>query len=187
MIDRTAIDRFLAANPSVPPVRISTPERGTLLWKFAQRRRHVGWYRLGEGITIFPNLCTRPGTGYSWPGHISDRTVQGVLAHELGHHVHHSREDAEQIRRNFPRRHAVTGYEPNVDEAFAESFRIFVLNPALLREGRPERYSFLLSLDLRPSDDRDWPKILGAIPAHMARRIPSWIARGQPTQRVLDV
>ncbi len=182
-IDTSVLDRFLGANPDVQrDLLVDLPPVGSQLEKFASARGHVGWYRTGR-ITLFPHLCTRPGTGYSWPGHVSDRTVQGVLAHELGHHCHLTRPDAMRIMETFPRRCRVTGYEPNASESFAESFRLFVLNPSLLREGRLERYVYLIDLGFVPCESRHWNEILSGIPPRMAARLPRWIAEGQRTRQ----
>lgn len=186
-LDLTFLNRFLEANPGISTaLSIEMPPVGSRLHHFATVRRHVGWYRLGLDrgvITVFPDLCTKPGHGYSWPGHISDRTVQGVLAHELGHHAHHSRYDADGIRAEFPRRHRVTGYEPNVDESFAETFRLLVLNPDLLRQGRPERYDYMTcTLGFVPSETRSWQVVLENAPPRMLARIPEWMRRGGGAQ-----
>lgn len=168
--------RFLEVNPQLSAPVVEELESGRY-FEFAKNRKHVGWYRVPK-ITIFPSLCTKPGTGYSWPGHISDRTVLGVYAHELGHHAHFTRPDFEQIRADFPRKHSITGYEPNVDESFAETFRLFVLNPDLLKNGRSTRYEYMLKLGFIPSETRDYREVLKDMRPHMWMRIVPWITRG---------
>ncbi len=96
---------------------------------------------------------------WSWPGWKTDRTAVGVVAHETGHHV-----AAMLNARYTPERRAefralwltaikgkkVSGYEPIPDEAAAESMRLFILNPDLLRKAIPNRYNFMLRLGLNP-------------------------------------
>lgn len=170
-------ERFILANPHIDQnLQLELPTEGRA-YEFAKACGHVGWYRR-PFITVFPDLCTKPGTGYSFPCHISDRTFLGVMAHELGHHAHFTRPDVEEIRKLFPKKGRVTGYEPNIDESFAETFRLFVLNPDLLEKGRPQRYWILRDLGFRPSEDRPWQEVLRAAPTHMKRRIEPWITRG---------
>jgi hypothetical protein len=84
---------------------------------------------------------------WSWPGWKTDRTALGVVAHEVGHHVECvwgpplSRRWAEELKRN--RKRPISGYEPTAGEAWAETLRLFILNPDLLRLGAPWRYRLL--------------------------------------------
>lgn len=117
--------------------------------------------------------ATRPqrvrGRIWSFPGHKTDRTAAGILSHEIGHHVSlmcvRRGVQLPCVRRmqttNLERptymtignykpwqdllktTKPVTSYEPVPDEAFAETMRLFILNPDLLQLGRPMRYEFL--------------------------------------------
>lgn len=157
------VEEFRRLNPRVPPIELR-------ISPIARWRRACGYYRPGY-MAIYPDLCQKIGGGYSWPGNVSDRTLAGVMAHEMGHHVHHTDSRANDIRRTFPRNRRVTSYEPNADEAFAESFRLFMLNPSLLREGRRERYDYLLRLDLVPIEHRHWREVLEGAPQRFFDRI----------------
>ncbi len=112
----------------------------------------TGFYQ-GPNRRIWINLpaCQQPGRGYSWPGYKGDRTAAGVLAHEVGHHV------AGVLRPNLltysiavQGEPPVTGYRPNIGEDFAEAMRLFIMNPSLLKHGRPKRYKALRALGLVP-------------------------------------
>lgn len=176
---RELVARFLDANPAVSKTL-------TLRFPANHRMQCRGYYRQ-HLLTVFTEQATKPGTGYSWPGHISDRTLLGVTAHELGHHVHLTRPDVEEISKGLPGP-AVTGYEPNDLERFAETFRIFLLNPDLLARGRPARYAFLTDFcGLRPIETRPWQEILAEAPARMTTRLPKWGLRGGATQTELIV
>jgi hypothetical protein len=89
---------------------------------------------------------------WSWPGWKTDRTAIGVVVHETGHHV------MDNIRQ-FPHRYwnalrkktkKISSYEPNADEAWAESMRVFILNPDLLRLAVPARYNLICSCGVQP-------------------------------------
>jgi len=55
----------------------------------------------------------------------------------------------------------VSSYEPNPSEAFAEAMKLFILNPDLLRAGRPLRYRFVTEvLSFRPVHDLSWREVL---------------------------
>ncbi len=148
----------------------------------------VGWSR-GRNIVVCPHACTLPGRGYSWPGSVSDRTVRGVYLHEIGHVVHNNfwggstakmREVLNGLRElKGPR---VTGYEPNVYETFAETWRLFAGNPALLEAGRPWRYEYLLMVGLKPPArmPRAWDRgLLGEPPQRYLDQCERWIERGK--------
>lgn len=90
---------------------------------------------------------------WSWPGWKTDRTAIGVVAHEVGHYVEHKL----QLEAHGPAwcaiiakyKKQVSGYEPVPSEAWAESMRLFILNPDLLRKALPQRYEFICSIGLK--------------------------------------
>jgi hypothetical protein len=96
---------------------------------------------------------------WSWPGWKIDRTAVGVVAHEVGHHVGELLADKLTTLELCKSRtewlqcikgKKVSGYEPVPEEAAAESMRLFILNPDLLRKAIPRRYYFLCELGLKP-------------------------------------
>ena len=126
-------------------------------------------------IYICVEKCAQPGTAgrsWSWPGYIVDRTPYGVLAHELGHSVDHAlSQETGAYFGNFSRdifritgEEAITNYAPNVAEWWAEIFRLFVTNPALLKVLRPRTYEAALKLGLRPLPGDDWKQVLADAP-----------------------
>ena len=85
---------------------------------------------------------------WSHPGWKTDRTACGVVLHETGHHV----EEVLSYRKPFlfdswrklwRGTKRVSGYEPNSAEAFAETMRLFIGNPDLLRLAIPARYNYI--------------------------------------------
>lgn len=176
--ERAAI---LAANPWLAPWREH--------WVPATGFRGPGargWARPGR-LTVCVAACTLPGRGYSWPGSVSDCTTRGVYLHEIGHVVHgalpNEREALAGLRAlGGPR---VTGYEPNAMETFAETFRLFAGNPALLEAGRPWRFEYLLGLGIRPPKGmpRKWQRgLLGKAPSRFYDQCERWIDRGKDFQ-----
>lgn len=128
-------------------------------------------------------------------GGIEDFTPEGVLCHEVGHHVDrvlgtrkrgkgknkgwlsYSKEWMDLVNEE----EEISKFEHNVLESFAEAFRLFITNPDLLRVGRLERYEFFVDkLGWRPIKPMTpWRVVLkGATPAHK-RYVERWIARGQ--------
>lgn len=108
------------------------------------------------------NPVENPGhMRWSHPGWKTDRTAFGVVLHETGHHV--DRVIMEHVTKTKPIRQdvhgayasdrdewfeahsgkRVSGYEPNASEAFAETMRLFIGNPDLLRRAIPSRYNYL--------------------------------------------
>ena len=111
--------------------------------------KYYGYYN-NKKITLNlkkSSLPTKtPGYKWSFPGYKSDLTIIGILAHEFGHYVDYNILTPKDIFLfNDIRRKEknVTSYEPNVHESIAESVKLFITNPELLKYGRPLRYDFL--------------------------------------------
>lgn len=132
-----------------------------------------GWYEVGKYkdrtcqypamIHVDMKQCASPNPQYSWPAFKTDRTPLGVICHELGHHVYRLRgkKYIKKMAEVVTNEAAVSGYEPTVEEAFCEAFRVFVLNPDLLRKARPERFALLFEgFGLEPVETRTWLKVL---------------------------
>lgn len=135
-------------------------------------------YYAGNTVHVAPALCAVPGRGYSWPGAACDRTPFAVYAHELGHHVSRVlRPDVVAMRRAGPR---ITGYEPNAEESFAETFRLFVTNPTLLLAGRPGRFELMSKFLRHPFalGVSVWSALDPGYQPRHADMIERWIRRG---------
>jgi len=114
--------------------------------------------------------CKPPikNSSYSWsyPGYKADITTMGVLAHETGHHV----DNLTGIRKLIPTTHPVSGYEPNKMEVVAETMRLFILNPDLLRLVSNARYDFLMER-FTPVITQTWEEVLVDAPAKVINNI----------------
>lgn len=148
----------------------------------------TGWYRDGH---VFVNLpkCAKPvanpfANRRSYPGNKTDRTPVGVVAHETGHHVewnlygrrltpHHG----EIWRALVKRTKAISGYEPVPSESWAETLRLFILNPDLLRLAVKDRYDFVTNdCGLIPYVQQDYRAVLNNHPAYITN-LDSWITK----------
>lgn len=148
---------------------------------------HYGFYRYGRDfVVVNMKRCRMPARvpGYSWsyPGYKADLTPYGVIAHELGHHVwyHIMREDRiKQASWKYTSKSGapVSSYEPNPEEAFAESIKLWITNPALLRDGRPERFNYLQSLGLVTVHGLSWRSALCNAHPRLITAAEQWIAR----------
>lgn len=128
-----------------------------------------------------------PGFQWSYTGFKADLTAPGILAHELGHHVHslvdrlidakHRQIMLFNIREIAKREPPVSGYEPNAHEIFAEAMRLFILNPNLLRVGRPIRYGFIHDIGLKPLHNADWREVLRNAHPRLISAAEKWIAK----------
>lgn len=127
------------------------------------------------GIQINLPMCA--GKGYvgrqwSWPGYVVDRTPFGVLCHELGHcadvlcgrpiGIDYASDYSIKMRAAV-REDPITTYCPNDAEWFAEIFRLYVTNPALLKAIRPRAFSAMMA-DFYFVERRDWPEVLADAP-----------------------
>lgn len=166
------ISEFKAANTHLKfrPVQMKLYEPHVRNWEAAG----LFWYSRKPLIEIWPLSCSGVGVAgraWSFPGYKIDRTPCGVIAHEYGHAVDYflgypSNKRAWKNLLSCP----VSGYEPNAAEAFAETMRIFISNPDLLKQARPGRYEFLMKLGLRNPIHTSWREVLislGAPPRHI--------------------
>lgn len=142
--------------------------------------------------TIFHTSGVKPALnpGYSWSftGYKSDMTAYGIMAHELGHWFHFRLSDgsprtfgdigrsAAAVAAAEP---AVTSYEPNGCEVLAEAARLYILNPDLLRAGRPRRFEFLEKLGMKTIIDATWETVLANAGERRLRVLEKWIAAGK--------
>lgn len=153
------------------------------------------------GINICLEKCARPCTNdqsrnWSWPGNITDRTPYGVIAHELGHHVDWCLSEDKgayygdysiKLRKATGER-PITSYCPNDAEFFAELFRLYITNPALLNKVRPRTYAALCER-LKPVGVQDqWLENLsiqglGSVPKKIPANIGKHIAKARSSQR----
>lgn len=155
------------------------PERQMIQGGAMQRRGY------GTGINICVPRC-RPlareeyARNWSWPGNTADRTAFGVMAHEIGHHADWT---ASTTKGRYYGNYSVdlraatqakplTGYCENDAEWFAELFRLFITNPALLAVLRPELYLKLRERWTPTIPADDWRKPLGYnVPARIVKAI----------------
>lgn len=134
-------------------------------------------YWRASTCTICLRYCGRPASeaqtrNWSWPGAVTDRTPYGVVCHELGHHADYwtGRAGGYPVGKYFSaygesvrkatREKPITSYCPNDAEWFAEMFRLFVTNHALLFHVRPKTWGVLMERFVPVSDD-DWQVCLG--------------------------
>lgn len=170
----------------IEPPKISSADS----WMFDT----CAYYRASEGIRVCVPKCQVPcaesnSRNWTWPGNATDREPFGVIAHELGHHIDTvwGAEVGADVGRYWSRNSTtirqesgearLTSYCPNDGEWFAEMFRVFVTNPALLLRLRPKTYQ-LLTKRWKPYGPKDWRTNLGTnVPA---RVVKSLINKGAP-------
>lgn len=72
----------------------------------------------------------------------------GIVCHEFGHYLHDKLTDCKLI---LPKEKQITSYEPDYHERFAESIKLFITNPDLLKQYDPKRYDVIVNkLNLKP-------------------------------------
>lgn len=117
-----------------------------------------------KSVLVNPYACATPAKGtprqWSFPGYTPDRTPVGVVCHEVGHFVDDYLDypSAKPEWSKATKGSRVSSYEPNSSEAFAESMRLFITNPAMLNAVAPRRFAYLadtLRLLARPGVTAD--------------------------------
>lgn len=130
-------------------------------------------YYRKDSIKICLEECAFPcseaqARNWNWPGSTVDREPYGVLCHELGHHADfhtgvkkwsYGSEYCVAVMEESgePK---LTNYCPNPAEWFAEMFRLFVTNHALLKVVRPVTWS-ILRRKWTPVSGDNWIRELG--------------------------
>jgi hypothetical protein len=167
---RNTVNAFCTHNDLCPP-KI----------KNATRTRDYGYYTWGSS-TIFVNErlvrvpVKTPGFSWSYTGYKADLTGAGIIAHETGHYVDCMlKMPSHRIKKIVKGEKCVSSYEPNAQEVFAESMKLFILNPDLLRQGRPLRYEFLKSLGLEPVIADSWQNVLIHAHPKLIAAAKNWI------------
>ena len=167
---RNTVNAFCTHNDLCPP-KI----------KNATRTHDYGYYTWGSS-TIFVNErlvrvpVKTPGFSWSYTGYKADLTGAGIIAHETGHYVDCLlKMPSRRIKKIVKGEKCVSSYEPNAQEVFAESMKLFILNPDLLREGRPLRYAFLTSLGLQPIIADCWQDVLTHAHPKLIAAAKNWI------------
>ncbi len=132
---------------NIPQPKI-VPEPPPHARKFSTGGTHYGLWIAPNRIWVNVKDSTTParvrGRVWSYPGHKTDRTCFGILMHELAHHVcGHKKLAANEWRALVTQTRPVTSYEPNPNEAWAETVRIYISNPNLLRLARPRRFEYV--------------------------------------------
>jgi hypothetical protein len=140
-------------------------------------------YLVGVNIKKCRVATRVPGWSWTYPGYKVDLTPMGVLCHEFGHHVdcalggngkYISRFKA--WREVVDNEEEISGYEPNYLESFAETFRLFMTNPDLLRAGRPDRWEYFTeTLSFKPIHTTPWKKVLKHAHPRIISAAERWI------------
>lgn len=120
-----------------------------------------GWYA-NKTINIIEKKCakeaTKPGFSWSHRHYFVDREPCGVVCHEFGHYLHEILTGDKLV---LPRERQITGYEPDYSERFAETIKLFITNPDLLKQYDPKRYEVLTNkLNLKPIFTETWEELM---------------------------
>ena len=150
------LEKFIKANKLKSPkvyINFALPYCGMYTYK-------INKIKINLSKCVLPT--TTPGFKWSYPGYKADLTPIGVLSHELGHYVHHILDvNFKEYRKFIKGEKRVSSYEPNIEETFAESFKVFLTNPDLLKRGRHLRYSYLTEvLNLKPVISESYESVL---------------------------
>jgi hypothetical protein len=156
-------------------------------FELAYAGRWTKWARYGIYFkdTAHVNLKTTKkcvsAPGYSWTftGFKADLTPAGVVCHECGHHLDKELKYISTKWKNLCRgEEKVSSYEPNASESFAEASRLYILNPNLLKVGRPKRYSAFQHFGVQPTHDVSWREVLKYAHPMIITAAENWIKKG---------
>lgn len=154
-------------------------------WRIDPTLKERGHYDpRDESVAVNLTNCDLPlrSPAYRWshPSGRHDVSPIGVIAHETGHHLHHLLGFSGVPARWY--RGCVSDYEPNWIESAAETVRVFITNPGLLREALPRRYGVLTGKwGLSPVLTLEWRKLLTDLeaPDGVVEEAESWIREQQ--------
>lgn len=150
-----------------------------------QRTWQGGWSAVAvdvEGCHVSRRV--RPANGapfWQAPGAPQDFTPLGVFCHEIGHHVDHVLDPQTCSKRSgfqavVDGEEDVSTAEYNLLESFAEAIRLFITNPRLLAEGRPDRFEHLTrTVGLKPLYWSPWRHVLSRAGARVVASTEAWL------------
>jgi hypothetical protein len=98
---------------------------------------------------------------WSYTGNKTDKTTTGVLCHEFGHYIddlYNNVSKKDCLDKRFKTK--ITSYEPNTQEVFAETFRLFLTNPDLLRVLFPDRHDYIRKFGFKNVVKSNWEETL---------------------------
>ncbi len=187
---------FLAKNS---PSMIWTPAYAkTVGWKSLSIKRGNPFYR-GLAYYATGNIELRLDHSLRWMDNSNevstlyaqeDLTPTGVLAHELGHQfewaLRRTGNAGKAVVEKFfalKRTTAVSAYgRTKEQEDWAEAYRLFVLNPPLLKRLSPDRYKLFLMGDavmIEAGGIKQGVKRSPAVPATVMARLDHMMAQGE--------
>lgn len=148
-----------------------------------QRRWEGGWSAIAIDMAGSPTekrVKSPNGNFWQAPGFAEDFTPYGTFCHEVGHHADYTlHPKAYSAQNGFEdvvlHEEDVSRIEHSVTEAFAEAIRLFITNPNLLREGRPERFEYLTKMGLKPLHDAPWRTVLSKAGKRVNSAAEAWI------------
>lgn len=137
----------------------------------------------GEGPRVMVNVSLSrvphkvPVRVWTLTGYKTDLTAAGILAHEFGHYFDDEKggicdrgtKTYATMFKLWQEEGCVSSYCPIVREWFAETFRVWFLNPNLLEVAKPKTAQFMLDIGLPKSHDLTWEEVF-------AHAHPKWIA-----------
>ncbi len=133
---KALVVRFCQLNNFEVPVLVVTKRRNAEVRSYTCE----GYYKNGTNVvTVIPGN-TIMDTDRSARYNLIDDTIYGTILHEVGHYIHEHYLNWEVIPMG---ERAVSNYEPNNREVFAETFRLYLSNPHLLALWNPTRYSWM--------------------------------------------
>lgn len=140
-----------------------------------------GWYEFDTNeLHIILDSCARMNPMYSYPNFTSNRTPQGVLVHEFGHYLSSNKykpyKYSNSTIKNRIQEKCITSYCPNSDEWMAEMLKLFITNPDLLKNIRPNTYKEFIKY-WKPLNRGMYKEVLnyplGNIPDRIQKRLDS--------------
>lgn len=111
----------------------------------------LGHYSFNHPDSIFINIIDNDKIAYheqmsfnNHPAMIYETTIIGTMLHEFGHYLNYTKFIKLINKFNEIENEPIIHYnERKLEEDIAESIRLFIINPARLASGRPERYKIL--------------------------------------------
>jgi hypothetical protein len=193
------IGTFLDIN-SIPHPKVELNET-------SNKGSYGAYYSNSNKIILYPKNTKppvkTPGYAWSYTGYKSDCTFGGVFAHELGHYIdyYYGRKlnsyqwsvKAPFVKDVLNIERPVSGYvnkfrnkNTKYGEATAEMFKLFILNPDLLKQGRPHSYNMIVNnMKLQPVVSESWEYILQNAHPKLINAAKNWI--GNPKENYYDI
>ena len=127
-----------------------------------------------------------PSRHWSWPGNFIDCTAAGIITHEFGHwFVDDFGLSMQRVSPYITKKYGIANASSTSEERFVEALRLFILNPMLIKEARPDYWNFFTKvIMLKPIHQQPWRNLFAKAHPRYIDKVERWIEKQKDSLNV---